>query len=127
MEDTEDKKMNVEVLKEEMKKRQEEAEELKRQEAKRIEERRQAIADRCGESRNTDGLSDEQLKEIMNQHHERLFMCESQKYDLEQKVLRNQFEIDELYKHVYDLKGKFIKPKLNKVHHEFDDTAVQAK
>lgn len=118
------KQKQADALQEEMKKREIEAEELKRQEAHRLEEKRLAIADRCGEPRSTDGVSEEQLKDFMNTYHERLFMCESQKYDLEQKVQRNQFEIDELYKYVYDLRGKFVKPKLKKVHHEFDDITV---
>lgn len=111
-------------LKEEMRKREEEAEEEKRQEAARLEEKRLAIKERCGEPRATDGINEDTMKEIMNLYHDRLFQCESLKYDLEQRVVRNQFEIDELYKHVHDLKGKFIKPKLKKVHHEFDDIAV---
>jgi len=118
------KQKQADALQEEMKKREIEAEELKRQEAHRLEEKRLAIADRCGEPRSTDGVSEEQLKDFMNTYHERLFICESQKYDLEQKVQRNQFEIDELYKYVYDLRGKFVKPKLKKVHHEFDDITV---
>jgi len=126
MEDSEAAKQKAEALKEEMRKREEEAEELKRLEAARLEEKRSTIAARVGEPRKTDGLSDDDLKSVMNQYHDRLFMCESSKYDLEQKVMRNQFEIDELYKYVYDLRGKFVKPKLKKVHHEFDDIAVQA-
>jgi len=126
MADSEAIEKNKEALKQEMKKREEEAEELARLEAARLEEKRSTIAARVGEPRKTDGLSDDDLKSVMNQYHDRLFMCESSKYDLEQKVMRNQFEIDELYKYVYDLRGKFVKPKLKKVHHEFDDIAVQA-
>lgn len=126
MEDTEAMKKKAEDLHEEMKKREAEAEEAKRLEAARIEEKRSTIAQRVGEPRRTDGLSDDDLKGLMNTYHDRLYTCESSKYDLEQKVMRNQFEIDELYKYVYDLRGKFVKPKLKKVHHEFDDIAVQA-
>ncbi|CAL4137227.1 unnamed protein product [Meganyctiphanes norvegica] len=126
MEDTDAMKKKAEVLKEEMRKRQEEADAIKKIEAKRVEERKNAIAERIGEARTTDGLADEQLKELMNQYHERLFLIESQKYDFEQKIMRNQFEIDELYKYVFDLRGKFIKPKLKKVHHEYDDLSEVA-
>lgn len=112
---------NADVLKDEMKKREEEAEEAKRIETKRLEEKLETIAQRCGEPRNTQGLSDEELKGVMTQYHDRLLMCESQKYDLEQRVKRNQIESDDLYKYVYDLKGKFVKPTLKKVHHEFED------
>jgi len=126
MADSEAIKKKAEALKEEMKKREEEAEELARLEAARLEEKRSTIAQRVGEPRKTDGLSDEDLKSVMNQYHERLRLCESHKYDLEQRVKSNQFETDELYKHVYDLKGKFVKPKLKKVLHEFDDIIMQA-
>ncbi|KAF2357646.1 Troponin [Trinorchestia longiramus] len=57
----------------------------------------------------------EQLKAICKEYHERLFLCESQKWDLEYEVRRRDYEINELNIQVNDLRGKFIKPTLKKV------------
>jgi len=44
-----------------------------------------------------------------------MYMCESQKYDMEFEVRKRGFEINELNIAVNDLRGKFIKPTLKKV------------
>merc|ERR1719259_914067 len=44
-----------------------------------------------------------------------MYMCESQKYDMEFEVRKRGFEINELTMAVNDTRGKFIKPSLKKV------------
>jgi len=91
------------------------AEELKREQEMKAEERRKVINERCGQPINLDGANEEKLRDIIKQYHERLYMCESQKWDLEYEVRRADYEINELFGKVNDLRGKFIKPTLKKV------------
>jgi len=114
-------KMDAEALKAEMERRKQAAEEAKREAERKKAERQQVINERVGEPRVLDGLDDTVLKEILNQYYERVYNCESAKYDLERKVMVNDIEINELTKQVMDLRGKFIKPKLRKVSMEFED------
>jgi len=91
------------------------AEELKKEQERKSAERRKIIDQRCGQPKNLEGANDEQLKAICKEYHERLFLCESQKWDLEYEVRRRDYEINELNIQVNDLRGKFIKPTLKKV------------
>merc|ERR1711874_948219 len=91
------------------------AEELKREQEMKAEERRKVINERCGQPINLDGANEEKLRDIIKQYHERLYMCESQKWDLEYEVRRADYEMGELFGKVNDLRGKFIKPTLKKV------------
>jgi len=113
--------MDAEALKAEMERRKQAAEEAKREAERKKAERQQVINERVGEPRVLDGLDDTVLKEILNTYYERVYNCESAKYDLERKVNMNDIEINELTKQVMDLRGKFIKPKLRKVSMEFED------
>jgi len=91
------------------------AEELKKEQERKSAERRKIIDQRCGQPKNLDGANEELLKAICKEYHERLFLCESQKWDLEYEVRRRDYEINELNIQVNDLRGKFIKPTLKKV------------
>ncbi|KAL7673820.1 hypothetical protein ACOME3_000099 [Neoechinorhynchus agilis] len=62
-----------------------------------------------------DSLSESDLKDICRDLHNQLSQCESDKYDIEFKIRGNDYEINELTVKVNDIKGKFIKPTLNKV------------
>ncbi|CAL4155182.1 unnamed protein product, partial [Meganyctiphanes norvegica] len=74
-----------------------------------------AVMDRCGEAKTIDGIPLEELIDIVKQYHERSYLNESQKWDLEFDVRRSDLEIHELNSRVNDLRGKFQKPKLKKV------------
>merc|ERR1712112_449914 len=91
------------------------AEELKKEQERKSAERRKIIDQRCGQPKNLEGANEEQLKAICKEYHERLFLCESEKYDEEFEVRKRGFEINELNIAVNDLRGKFIKPTLKKV------------
>jgi len=114
-------KMDAEALKVEMERRKVAAEEAKKEADRKKAERNKVIQERIGEPRPLEGLEDETLREILNQYYERVYSCESAKYDLERKTNFNDFEIGELKKQVMDLRGKFIKPTLKKVSMEFED------
>merc|ERR1711890_87677 len=71
--------------------------------------------ERCGQPKDVDNASEDQLKQICKDYFDRMYLCESQKYDMEFEVRKRDFEINELNIAVNDLRGKFIKPSLKKV------------
>merc|ERR1712168_1282232 len=91
------------------------AEELKKEQERKAQERRKVIDERCGNPKDLDSASEEQLKQIVKEYFDRMYLCESQKYDMEFEVRKRGFEINELNIAVNDLRGKFIKPTLKKV------------
>merc|ERR1712001_522429 len=91
------------------------AEELKKEQERKAAERRKVIDERCGQPKDLDNASEDQLKQICKEYFDRMYMCESQKYDMEFEVRKRGFEINELNIAVNDLRGKFIKPTLKKV------------
>merc|ERR1711950_125841 len=88
------------------------AEELKKEQERKAAERRKVIDERCGQPKDLDNASEDQLKQICKEYFDRMYMCESQKYDMEFEVRKRGFEINELNIAVNDLRGKFIKPTL---------------
>merc|ERR1712244_202072 len=91
------------------------AEELKKEQERKAAERRKVIDERCGQPKDIDNASEDQLKQICKEYFDRMYTCESQKYDMEKEVRKRGFEINELNIAVNDLRGKFIKPTLKKV------------
>merc|ERR1712001_358569 len=91
------------------------AEELKKEQERKAAERRKVIDERCGLPKDIDNASEDQLKQICKEYFDRMYACESQKYDMEFEVRKRGFEINELNIAVNDLRGKFIKPTLKKV------------
>merc|ERR1712186_29377 len=91
------------------------AEELKKEQERKAAERRKVIDERCGQPKDVDNASEDQLKQICKDYFDRMYLCESQKYDMEFEVRKRDFEINELNIAVNDLRGKFIKPTLKKV------------
>merc|ERR1712235_47517 len=91
------------------------AEELKKEQERKAAERRKVIDERCGLPKDLENASEDQLKQICKEYFDRMYMCESQKYDMEFEVRKRGFEINELNIAVNDLRGKFIKPTLKKV------------
>jgi len=82
--------------------------------------RKMAIPDevqaRLGEPVTVEGKDAEQVKEILKQLYERWVGCESEKYDVEYSVKLRDMQIHDLEMEVSDMRGKFIIPKLKKVH-----------
>merc|ERR1712130_1036853 len=82
---------------------------------KKAAERRKVIDERCGQPKDLESASEDALKQICKEYFDRMYQCESQKYDMEFEVRKRGFEINELNIAVNDLRGKFIKPTLKKV------------
>merc|ERR1712062_583706 len=91
------------------------AEELKKEQERKAAERRKVIDERCGQPKDLDNASEEELAVICRDYHTRATNLESIKYDLEHEVVIKDYEINELNIAVNDLRGKFIKPTLKKV------------
>ncbi|MCL4127192.1 UNVERIFIED_CONTAM: hypothetical protein GTU68_058813 [Idotea baltica] len=69
------------------------AEELKKEQERKAAERRKIIDQRCGQPKSLEGANEERLKQVCKEYHERLFLCESQKWDLEYEVRRRDYEV----------------------------------
>merc|ERR1711879_214609 len=91
------------------------AEELKKEQERKSAERRKVIDQRCGKPTSTDGMSESELRSLVQTHYERICAIESDKYDTEKRVEFKEYEITELNIAVNDLRGKYIKPTLKKV------------
>lgn len=91
------------------------AEELKRQQEAKANERRKVISERTGSKKNFDAMSEEELKSVCRQMHDRLSKLESDKWDKENEVSRKELEIHQLSTQVSDMRGKFVKPPLKRV------------
>merc|ERR1712180_184011 len=91
------------------------AEELKKEQERKAAERRKVIDERCGQPKDLESASEDALKQICKEYFDRMYQCESQKYDMEFEVRKRGFEINELNIAVNDLRGRFIKPTLKKV------------
>lgn len=91
------------------------AEELKRQQEAKANQRRKVIGERTGSKKNFDSMSEEELKSVCRQMHDRLKSLESDRWDMETKVSRKELEIHQLSTQVSDMRGKFVKPPLKRV------------
>lgn len=91
------------------------ADELKREQERKAQERRRIIEQRCGKPKTLDGANEGQLKAACKEYFDRVYQCESDKWDLEWEVMKKEFEINLLNSQVNDLRGKFVKPTLKKV------------
>jgi len=74
------------------------------------------VAARVGEPKELDGLSDDDLKAVLKEYYDRWVEAESSKYDVERDVHIKEMQIHDLEMEVSDMRGKFILPKLKKVH-----------
>jgi len=71
---------------------------------------------RLGDSKVLEGLSDDELKAVLTEYYTRWVEAESTKYDVERDVHIKEMQIHDLEMEVSDMRGKFILPKLKKVH-----------
>jgi hypothetical protein len=74
------------------------------------------VVTRVGEPKSLDGLSDADLKAVLKEYYDRWVEAESNKYDVERDVHIKEMQIHDLEMEVSDMRGKFILPKLKKVH-----------
>jgi len=100
------------------------AEELKKEEERKKEQRRRIVVERCGDQAPLDNVPEEGLREIVQGYYDHIVAIESGKYDLEMKMIINDFVINDLTHAVTDLRGRFVKPTLKKVS-KFEDKFAQ--
>lgn len=74
------------------------------------------VQGRVGEPKELEGLSDDDLKAVLKEYYDRWVAAESSKYDIERDVHIKDMQIHDLEMEVSDMRGKFILPKLKKVH-----------
>lgn len=74
------------------------------------------VAQKVGEAKALDGLSIDQLKAVLKEYYDKWVEAESTKYDVERDVHIKDMQIHDLEMEVSDMRGKFILPKLKKVH-----------
>jgi len=91
------------------------AEELKREIARKAEERRKALLERTGQAKDLENANEAQLVQYCKEFYDRMVLLEGDKYDLEYETAKKDFETKELAVKVNDVKGKFKKPPLKKV------------
>jgi len=91
------------------------AEELKKEQERKALERRKMIDERCGQPKDVESVSEEELAAICHAYQAIILEREGDKWDLERGVKIRILEINELNIAVNDLRGKFIKPTLKKV------------
>merc|ERR1712038_425298 len=91
------------------------AEELKKEQERKALERRKVIDERCGQPKDIETASEDQMRKVCSEYYQRICKLENTKYDLEHEVYIKDYEINELNIAVNDLRGKFIKPTLKKV------------
>jgi len=74
------------------------------------------VLTRIGEAKDLEGLSPEELMAVVKEYYDKWIAKEDEKYDLEYSVKLRDLQIQELEMEVSDMRGKFILPKLKKVH-----------
>merc|ERR1739840_9799 len=91
------------------------AEELKKEQERKAEERLRVIAERCGTKADLDSASMDDLKKICQQYFDKWYSLEGEMFFLQREVILRDLQINELTISVSDMRGKFIKPTLKKV------------
>jgi len=74
------------------------------------------ILAKLGEPKEVEGLTMDDLKVLLKEYYDKWVNSESEKYDVEYSVKVRDMQIHELEMEVSDMRGKFIIPKLKKVH-----------
>merc|ERR1719270_1927594 len=91
------------------------AEELKKEQERKAEERLRVIAEGCGTKADLDAASMDDLKKICQQYFDKWYSLEGEMFFLQREVILRDLQINELTISVSDMKGKFIRPTLKKV------------
>lgn len=90
-------------------------ENLKGEQQRRLEARKNYIEQRLKPLEGVSSMSDAQLKSLCEELHKQLKTTEENRYDLEFKIRKQDYDINELTIKINDIKGKFVKPSLKKV------------
>jgi len=90
-------------------------ENLKGEQSRRLEARKNYIEQHLKPLDDVHGMSDAQLKALCQDLHNQLKTNEENRYDLELKIRKQDYDVNELTIKINDIKGKFVKPSLKKV------------
>lgn len=74
------------------------------------------VVARVGEPKKLENCSEDELKAILKEYYDKWVATEGEKYDIEYTVKMRDMQIHQLEMEVTDMRGKFILPKLKKVH-----------
>jgi len=74
------------------------------------------VVARVGEPKKLENASEDELKAILKEYYDKWVITEGEKYDIEYNVKMRDMQIHQLEMEVTDMRGKFILPKLKKVH-----------
>jgi len=88
---------------------------LKGEQQRRLEARKNYIEQHLKPLDDVNSLSDAQLKSLCQDLHNQLKTNEENRYDLEFRIRKQDYDINELTIKFNDIKGKFVKPSLKKV------------
>lgn len=91
------------------------ADNLKGEQQRRLEARKNYIEQHLKPLDDLNGMSEAQLKSLCQDLQKQLETHESSRYDLEFKIRKQDYDINELTIKINDIKGKFVKPSLKKV------------
>lgn len=69
------------------------AEELKKEQLRKAEERKRILAERTGNPKNVEGLNEAELQQVCKEYMTRIMKLEGEKYDLEYQTARKDFEV----------------------------------
>jgi len=90
------------------------AEDMKKKAAEEAAEKMKIVEARVGKL-NIEGLDQSGLEAKCKELHKTVCALEEEKYEWEEKIRRQEYELNELSIKVNDIKGKFVKPVLKKV------------
>jgi len=90
-------------------------ENLKGEQQRRLEARKKYIDEHVKPLPDFGSMNDASLKQYCQELHKQLQQHEEPRYDLEIKIRKQDYDINELTIKINDIKGKFVKPSLKKV------------
>jgi len=90
-------------------------ENLKGEQQRRLEARKNYIEQRLKPLDDLNSMSESDLKSLCQDLQKQLLSNEENRYDLEFKIRKQDYDINELTIKINDIKGKFVKPSLKKV------------
>jgi len=90
-------------------------ERLKEDAAKKLQLKKEVLAERVRPLPNLNSMNDDELKTFLREVHELIGKSDEGRYDMMIKVMKADREIDELNQRIDDFRGKFKRPPLRKV------------
>lgn len=74
------------------------------------------VLGRLGEKKDLENVSEDEIKAIVKEYYDRMVAMEGDLFDINYETKKRDLLIDELNMEVSDMRGRFVIPKLKKVH-----------